>query len=198
MGHRTAEVALGVLILGLTGTVSASEPDPMERATLRALVVDEAGIRPEVLRAAEDDAAAIYSAAGVQLVWTDATSGAHEPFDVTVKIASGMKPSMVPPNVSDLSLGFAAVNPKVKGRRGRLVWVLFDQLELHAQRRHVQISRLCGLVMAHEIGHLLLPAGHSETGLMRGTWDLRGGLLAYFDEPQVREIRGILGSVQLR
>jgi hypothetical protein len=29
-----------------------------------------------------------------------------------------------------------------------------------------------GLVMAHEIGHLLLPYGHSRTGLMRPSWDI--------------------------
>jgi hypothetical protein len=29
-----------------------------------------------------------------------------------------------------------------------------------------------GLVMAHEIGHLLLPYGHSRTGLMRPNWDI--------------------------
>lgn len=27
-------------------------------------------------------------------------------------------------------------------------------------------------VMAHEIGHLLLPYGHSSTGLMRANWDV--------------------------
>ena len=26
-------------------------------------------------------------------------------------------------------------------------------------------------VMAHEVGHLLLPHGHSATGLMRANWD---------------------------
>ena len=198
MGHRTAEVALGLLILGFAGTVSAGEPRQTQSAALRVLVIEEAHVRPEVLRAAEDDAGAIFTAAGVQLVWVDPASGANQPFDVTVKIAPGMKPSMRPQNVSDLSLGFAAVNATVEGRRGRLVWVLFDQVETHAQHHHIQISRLCGLVMAHEIGHLLLPAGHSEAGLMRANWDLRTGLLAYFDEAQVREIRERLPSVQLR
>jgi hypothetical protein len=194
MGQRTAEITLGLLILGFAGTVSAGERRQAAPAALRVLVVDQAHIRPEVLRAAEDDAAAIFASAGVQLTWLDQPSAAGQSFDVTVKMANGMKPWMLPHNVGDLSLGFAAVEPTGDGIRGRLVWVFCDQVEVHAQHHHMQISRLSGLVMAHEIGHLLLPAGHSEAGLMRATWELRAGLLEYFDQAQVQEIRGRLAS----
>ena len=32
-------------------------------------------------------------------------------------------------------------------------------------------SSECAHAMAHELGHLLLPYGHSATGLMRANWD---------------------------
>lgn len=199
MGQRTCDVALGLLLVGFTGTALAGEPGQGAPATLRVLVINQAHIRPEMLRAAEDDAAAIFMAAGVQLLWLDQGTSGSRPFDVSVKIASGMKPAMVPNTaVGELSLGFAAVNPTGEGVRGRLVWVFFDQVEKHAQGHHLQISRVAGLVMAHEIGHLLLPAGHADAGLMGGTWDLRAGLLQYFDESQIREIRERLSTLQLR
>ena len=199
MGQRTAELALGLLVLGFAGKALAQEPAREGPAQLRVLVLNQAHVRPEVLRAAEDDAAAIFAAAGVQLLWLEQPSAVEQPFDVTVKIATGMKPSMVPNTaVGDLSLGFAAVNPTGEGLRGRLVWVFFDQVETHAERRHVLISRLCGLVIAHELGHVLLPAGHAEAGLMCGIWDLRAGLLQYFDQTQIREIRERLSAVQPR
>jgi hypothetical protein len=158
--------------------------------------MNQAKVRPEVLRAAEDDAAAIFAAAGVRLVWLDEASASNQPFDVTIKIAVGVKPGMLPNTaVGDQSLGFAAVKATGDGIRGHLAWVFFDQVETHAEHHHIQISRLCGLVIAHEIGHLLLPAGHSEQGLMRATWDLRAGLLQYFTEPQVAAIRARLATV---
>jgi hypothetical protein len=180
---------------------SAGEPHQSHTGTLRVFVMNQAHVRPEVLRAAEDDAAAIFVAAGVQLVWLDETSAVSEPFDVTVKITAGMKPSMLPGTaVGDLSLGFAAVKPTGEGIRGYLAWVFIDQVQTHAEHSHIQISRLCGLVMAHELGHLVLPAGHADQGLMRGTWDLRAGLLQYFTDAQADAIRARLayGAAEAR
>jgi hypothetical protein len=196
MGRRTCEVALGLWILGFAGMAAADEPRQPQAGTLRMLVMNQARVRPEVLRAAQDDAAAIFAAAGVHLVWLEQASAGNEPFDVVVKIAAGMTPAMLPHNVGDLSLGFAAANATSEGRRGRLVWVFFDRVETNAGHHHIHSSRLCGLVMAHEIGHLLLPAGHSENGLMRATWKLRSGLLDYFTEPQVDAMRARLGHAQ--
>jgi hypothetical protein len=58
---------------------------------------------------------------------------------------------------------------------------------------------LLGVVMAHEIGHLLLPPGsHVEYGLMRGRWDYRdirdlNRLDLDFSAAQAEQIRGALG-----
>ncbi|HEX6464361.1 MAG TPA: hypothetical protein VFZ98_07910, partial [Vicinamibacterales bacterium] len=170
MSKRTGTVALTIWMLVLRGTASASEYQQPEAATLRVLVLNQARVPTEVLGAAEEDAAAIYAAAGVRVVWRDPADGGAEqnsPFDVAVKIAGAMKSSMRPRGVEDMTLGFAAVKAESEGRRGRLVWVFFNEVEIHAGRHNMMPSRLCGLVMAHEIGHLLLPSGHSKQGLMR-------------------------------
>lgn len=196
MDQRTVGIALALWILGFAGTASAMDRKDVQSATFRVFVMNQANVRAEVLRAAEEDAAAIFAAAGVQLVWLDAAAATTTGFDVTVKIAAGMTPSMLPNTaIGDLSLGFAAVKPASAGLRGRLAWVFFDQVEPNAERHHMQASRLCGLVMAHEIGHLLLPAGHSEQGLMRATWGLRAGLLDYFTDSQADAIRARLASI---
>jgi len=196
MGQTTAGIVFGLWAIGLAGTSWGGEPPQAEPNTLRVLVLNQAGVRPEALRAAEDDAAAIFAETGVQLAWLD-PAGGHQPFDITIKIATGMKPSMLPhTTVGDLSLGFAAVDPTGQGVRGRLAWVFYDQVETHAGTGHLQASRLCGLVMAHEIGHLFLAAGHSERGLMRATWDLRSGLLEFFSDAQADEIRSRLAYLR--
>jgi hypothetical protein len=191
MGKKAGTVALTVWILGFAVTASADDHQQAEGHNLRVLVLNQAQVPTEVLRAAEEDAAAIYAAAGVRVIWLEPIEDGSEqgrPFDVAVKIAGGMKSSMRPPGVGDLSLGFAAVKSEGEGRRGRLVWVFFNEVEIHAGRHHIMPSRLCGLVMAHEIGHLFLPAGHSEQGLMRAAWDLRSGALDYFTAAQTTEI----------
>lgn len=195
MDYRTWGLVSGLWILGLAGTASADDIRQAEVPTLRVLVLNQAGVRAEVVRAAEHDAGSIYSAAGVRVVWVEQTGGPTQAFDVAVKIV-GTKLGNLPNAVDDLTLGFAAVNSTAEGQRGRIVWVLFDRVEAHAARRHIQISRLCGLVIAHEIGHLLLPAGHSEHGLMQATLELRCGWLQYFTEPQADAIRTRLTYVR--
>src|SRR5262249_24445479 len=147
MGRKTAGVVLGLSILGVAGTSRAGEAGQAEPNTLRVVVVNEARARPEVLRAAEEDAAAIFAPTGVRLAWLDQASGGNQPFDVTIKFARGMKLSMLPGTaVNDLSLGFAAVNATGEGVRGRLAWIFLDKVEIHADGHHIQLSRLCGLV----------------------------------------------------
>jgi hypothetical protein len=63
-------------------------------------------------------------------------------------------------------------------------------------------ASLLGVVIAHEIGHLLLPYGsHSASGLMQGDWDSRQFLLArtrrlWFTAQQAELIRAHLMDTQ--
>ncbi len=69
----------------------------------------------------------------------------------------------------DLQLGFATFDSMT--RRGVLATIFHDRVLTVAQRADLDYRVLLGRAMAHEIGHLLLPAsGHSMTGLMRGVW----------------------------
>lgn len=70
--------------------------------------------------------------------------------------------------------------------RGRVADVYWDTIE----KFRPFSARVLGHVMAHEIGHLLLPTrAHSRDGLMRASWDRRdverlktGGLLFTRDQ----------------
>jgi hypothetical protein len=187
-------VAAGVVVGMLVVTQSAfgqgtGEP---QTPTLRVLVLNQARVHPDMLRAAQADAASIYAAAGVRIVWHvwPAEGQSNGDFDVVVSIVRQIGTPKSARALDELTLGLAAVEPTTAGgRRGRMAWVFFDRIDEHAFRHHIRVSRLCGLVMAHEIGHVMLPAGHSERGVMRGTWELRSGLLEYFTDFQADEIR---------
>jgi hypothetical protein len=67
-------------------------------------------------------------------------------------------------------LGFAAV--ATDGGLGRIAYVIYDRVQQQASSGAIDETDLMGLVMAHEIGHLLLgPGSQGEAGLMKGRWD---------------------------
>ena len=52
--------------------------------------------------------------------------------------------------------------------------IFYDRIADHAKRTGSSVAVLLGAVIAHEVGHLLLPAfSHSPTGIMRPHWDGR-------------------------
>ena len=77
---------------------------------------------------------------------------------------------------------------------GRVAWLYYSRIHDLAQLLHLDVS-LLGHVMAHEMGHLLLPYGaHAATGLMKAGWDTRQAFLAAsgaltFDPSQAALIR---------
>ena len=91
--------------------------------------------------------------------------------------------------------------------RGRLAYVFYNRVE-HIARTHLNVSHdaerkdlysvvVLAHVMAHEIGHLLLPYGHSAIGLMRADWNAKDLDLALdgrlnFTSEQAELIRGQL------
>ena len=75
--------------------------------------------------------------------------------------------------------GSSALHPDAYGvtyvvretNRGWLATVFSDRIGQAAERVGVEPGTLLGLVMAHEVGHLLLGSGyHGEAGLMRAGW----------------------------
>jgi hypothetical protein len=59
-----------------------------------------------------------------------------------------------------------------KDGHGTLAYAFYPRIENLAHEQGVDLARLLGDVMAHELGHLLLPFGaHTPDGIMRGEWD---------------------------
>ena len=73
---------------------------------------------------------------------------------------------------------FGVVYVVEETNRGWLATVFSDRIGRAAPRLGVGADTLLGLVIAHEVGHLLLGVGyHGETGVMRAQWpaQLLGG-----------------------
>ena len=131
------------------------------------LIVNDAHVPADVLSAAKHEAAAIFARAGIAVIWYDEAPGAPAEYRFAVKIVpNALSHLHAKPHV----MGAALREPR--GAAGTIVYAFFGRIDDFARGQRVSAGTMLAHVIAHEVGHLLLPTGsHSERGLMRGTWD---------------------------
>jgi hypothetical protein len=160
--HRTYRLALAVV--ALTAHPAMTEAQIVVTAPLVLQVYGLTTLPPGVGDRAQDVVDRIYSAAGTRVAWRLAGTG-------TPEIPGGFQVSVIFRRQSEADaplavLGFAPAP------RGRLVYVLYDHVEAFAIANHLDIGHALGHVIAHEVGHVLLPGrAHSRSGLMRSNLD---------------------------
>ena len=155
-GLRTSTIVL--LVTASCGVASsAAAADVPAGLHVAVAICDAQQAPPEIVASAERIAGDVYAAIGVALEWTDAgcAPGDH---NLTVNVIT-RKASAV--DVTDVTLGFAEPGTSV-------ATVLYDRVVAFARRYRVKREVLLGYVIAHEVGHLLLPPNsHSWQGVMR-------------------------------
>jgi hypothetical protein len=66
------------------------------------------------------------------------------------------------------------ISPRSGATPGQAAYLFYDAILKAAKRQYLPVSSLLGYVMAHELGHLLLPAdAHGDAGVMHGDWDAK-------------------------
>jgi hypothetical protein len=171
-------------------TTLASAPQNAVTAHSRPLqinvaVYDEAVVPSTWLKQAQDEMRRIYGEIGVNVVWQvrapssahgDAPQGdraalAHQTFLIMIRSRAQRAQAGLSPN----AMGFASGTAE---ERARVVYLFYDRIE---QFPTLHRGRMLGHIMAHEIGHALLPfQSHSPQGLMRAQWDRTDLELAQF------------------
>ena len=161
-----------------TGTVLASlailtSPAGAE-TVVRARVLDHGGTGPNIVRDAERIVDRVYARSGVMFAWrncdpardpaTDDCAGPTGPNDVSIRIAD-REPRAGNPR-SDIQGGCAI--PLKQWTASGIVYVYSDRVRWVARDGEVPEALVLGTIVAHEIGHLLLPSGHTSRGIMRG------------------------------
>jgi hypothetical protein len=189
------------LIALLSATTAAANRSG--QPSVRVRVYDYAAVPVDVLARAQDEVRHLYADIGVETTWL-----------TTQRLSQGLEQSCVKRiHASDLSvivlnaslttrmaapegvLGMAATTPTA---HGHLAYVFYDRLQNDSVQSHPISASTLAFVMAHEIGHLLLPYGsHSDAGVMRGRWS-REALSRLdvrrlrFTPLQTRQIRQVL------
>lgn len=154
------------------------------QALVRARVLDHADAETAVVRAAEAIVDRDYARAGVTFTWqncdpavdpsTDDCVGPAGPSDVSIRIVD-REPRSGNPG-SEVQGGCAI--PLKQWAGSGIVYVYSDRVRRVSDEGGIPPALVLGTIMAHEIGHLLLPGGHTPRGLMRALMTRREWTLA--------------------
>jgi len=175
-----------ILLIGLAGLARPAAADPRPSLRIVLHVCDDDSIPPNVVSRAKSEMTRIYRDAGINIGWIDQAPTATGPDSSQSPTASGLPLTLIILSremTDELTVATTALGatPSTREYRGRMAYVFYNRVERVA-RTYVNTSRrratydidnviVLAHAMAHEIGHLLLPHGHSATGLMRAEWD---------------------------
>lgn len=169
---------LSAFVLNLPN-LQASQYSEQARPRITLAVCDKAGLPSETLRAAKNYAMQVFAAAGVDLIWLG-SEGNRSPMTFLPSSLEGCGlPSVDTDFLAIISnespkgwpwggLGFSTPWPSPPQR----VYILYDEVKIVlSNMRNPDAASLIGNVVAHEIGHLLLPdKRHTTSGIMSTGW----------------------------
>jgi hypothetical protein len=153
---RWMAVAVLATFAGMAHAAESEEP-----LALDLQLQNHSPVAADVLERSKAEVARIFAAAGRPVRWTDSAPR----YTVTIV-----------PQV----LGYSRATSPVMGvalrsKNGQVAQIFFRQVQDFARAHRIDLSTMLAYVIAHELGHLLLPGGaHSDRGVMQAEW---GGAL---------------------
>lgn len=160
---RTKRIYGWVLVTALIGCRSAAGQG-VEPSSLRVLLQDDAGVPAETLERARHEVEGVFHRSHISFSWI--VAGTCEQSCHIIKIVSK------PVGVMSRDSKVVGVAPGTREARGRIAFVFYDRIRVYSAELRIDTWQMLGHVMAHELGHLLLPYGaHSIAGIMRRSWD---------------------------
>jgi hypothetical protein len=162
---RTLTAAALIAIAATCGTARGAD---LSRP-LVLYVYDYAHVPASTLVEAEREATRIYQAAGVSVAWVPVSDTSQKAWSRHLQVV------FLSREMSAQKIELDNVGPRTMGQASRSAgraYVFYDRAVEQAHRYAPNVATMIGWVIAHEVGHLLLPeSGHSDVGIMRGTFD---------------------------
>ena len=195
----TWRIGTAGIVLATVGTMAGRVAEAqLATLPLTVAIYDSASLPPPVLERAKGVATGIYGRIGVSVTWLAGPqvatavppTAAACPESPTPLIHLRLLGRSANPHRPTGDLGFAASG-------GTLASVLVEPIAYVAKRKSLEVGDLLGVVMAHEVGHLLLPPDSHSAGIMAPNIDLflidHGG--PSFTRPQASTIRTRIASM---
>lgn len=181
---------LGVLLVVL----AASGADGSDRPQVVVHVDDRAGVPAADFAAARQEVELIFSDAGIAVIWAEgrfpaSIIGPAAAKDGRRHVALLLVNAGEPDWPAGCTLGFAA-------RRPAVAYAFYNRVAELGELRPIDVRVVLGRVIAHELGHVLLPpSAHSPHGIMRSNLDLEPVNPDRFTGEQARALRSTLSGI---
>lgn len=146
-------------VLGMCADATAQERN---RITVR--VDDKAGVQGALLKIAKSRAAQVFAMSGVEVEWIDSEEASR------LKIATTYTLLIMAEAPARLKAAMEQLGTDVMGQGAPLIgraYIYYDRIVALRPVAPRDLPTTLGDVMAHELGHLMLPLGHSSVGIMR-------------------------------
>jgi hypothetical protein len=184
--HTAVSVVTIFAILGMADGVLAgpAKAEPNLRATVR--IDDQAGVPAVLLKFAEARADQVFAMSGVNIDWVD-----REEADRLQSVAPYTILIMAEAPAS-LKVAMAHMGMDLMGQAAPSIgraYVYYDRVLKVGSIPPRDVVAMLGDVIAHELGHLMLPPGHSNLGIMRHAIDMTTRRLETFTKLEANEIR---------
>ena len=179
---------LGILLV----VVAASGANASGRPQVVVHVDDRAQVPAADFAAARQEVDLIFSEAGISVIWAEGRfpasiigpsatkDGRRHVALLLVNAGEDSQPS------AGCMLGFANRNPAV-------AYAFYNRIVEQGELRPINVPIVLGRVVAHELGHVLLPPNaHSAYGIMRSNLDLEPVNPDRFTTDQARALRSNL------
>jgi hypothetical protein len=185
MTDRVVTARVVAILLSMVACLTTASASGANAGTITVRIYNSAQVPAPTLVAARRTAEAMFRDTGLKVIFRpcgrqssladpiDPCSEPRQPAELIVRVIDA---PVFNPQLHPEAFGVAYVVEETN--RGWLATVFSDRIGRAAPRLGVGADTLLGLVIAHEVGHLLLGVGyHGETGVMRAEWpaQLLGG-----------------------
>jgi hypothetical protein len=183
-----------ILFLSVSACVglSANAGAQPDRPPVLVLLQNDAGVAPALVARAQAEVVRLYGLIGVEVTWVTKVPEHGTRLRIVCLVA------WEPADRPDSVLGLTNTGPS---GRGILAYVFWRRVERASQRFTAAQHNLLGVVIAHELGHMLLPnQSHAKHGLMEDPWNsghfraASAGLLHFADESGGLIRRGLIAD----
>jgi len=181
-------LSVGTMMVAIALGPVAAGADAATSTPIVLQVRDTSDLHRDTLDRAREVVDRTFLAVGARIIWRLQSPSSEEgPQGLLLTVVICSRAVTETFDVSPTTLGVAPGSPAKQGRRA---YVFYDRIQGFARAHGLAVGPLLGHVIAHEVGHLLLPFGsHSSSGLMRGRWtpvdlrrNTRGGMAFTADQ----------------
>jgi hypothetical protein len=194
VANTTATAAISMVIMATTLVAEGKDRVDDARPTVFVHIENRAAVPPETIGDARDELAHIYDAVGVRVESSAEPDHSRCGLQLTVHVV------LLRGAAADRFIKKEDIKRKVLAQANsdaRRVYVLWERVGPSVDHQAVAHGDALGIVIAHELGHVLLPGrGHSRNGIMQENYNVHLSYGLKFTAEEAAAMRAFIAAVQ--